>query len=107
MYGLTEIPRHVIQRTLNPRLLSQMASYDPVSDVRQTLQEGTGRRGWWRWFAGGAAGCGETHVPCAHTNGDQRKALELNRKLASGVNRYQEEALEQQNMASGAVPRCL
>jgi len=33
----TDVARHVIQRTLNPRHSSSMASYDVASDARQTV----------------------------------------------------------------------
>jgi hypothetical protein len=36
-YGLADVARHVMQRTLNPRLLRKMALYDAASKVRLLL----------------------------------------------------------------------
>jgi len=39
--GRADVARHVIQRTLNPRLSSQMTPYDVAINVRQTVFTGS------------------------------------------------------------------
>jgi hypothetical protein len=67
---LADVARHVIQRTLNPHLLSLMAPYDVASDVRQALEAGIGGGGGAQ--GEGRAGAGGDHaggVPAAGARG--------------------------------------